>query len=375
MELKKVFLVLFIVITFIFNIRLLNHTGFLKKITHPDKELIIFTESFTPYFASVSAHPQNFIYFKTKINYPDGTPAKFRRVHNKVFGQGKVEPEKSFTNKDGEIIFYFQPNSQETFDIKEENKILIQSGLKDNYYAQIEFALSPIPVIFVHGYRDDESSFDHLNLYLSESGFYSFKLNYDSTAGIDSAANELSEFIQQKKEELFYQGNLINKFTIISHSYGGLVSRYYTSSLNYLHKRNDIHKLIFLSVPHKGTPLATLGRNIFDDETINELSPYSPLFTSKFPFMMNKGLNPDIQVGNIIVQYDEVVSSESSELDLWNIPTLMFHIGEDKRSIDTIIKGYFFANSNHQLILQNQKVFEKVYEMLLSKLPYPSKIQ
>jgi uncharacterized alpha/beta hydrolase family protein len=365
---------LFFIIFFLFHIGLLNHIGFFKKIYHNDKDLIIFTEPLTPYFISVSAHPQNLIYMKTKITYPNGTPARFRRVHNTVLGQGKVAPEKSFTNKDGEVIFYFQPNAQETLNMDEENKIIIQSGLKGDYFSQIKFNLSPIPVIFVHGYRDYESSFNHLDFYLTEKGVQSYKLDYDSTAGIVSAANELSAFIQQKREELFYQGILVNKFIIISHSYGGLVSRYYTSSSNYFHQRNDIHKIIFLSVPHKGTPIATLGKNIFDDETINELSTHSNLFTTIFPSMLNKGLNPDIEIGNIIVQYDEVVSAESSELESWNIPTLMFNIGEDKRTLDTIIKGDFLANSNHQLILQNQKVFEKVHEMILTKLHYPNKI-
>jgi hypothetical protein len=354
---------------------LFHQIGFFQVLKYANKDLILTTESLSPYISSISAHPQNQIYYKTKLTYPDGSPAKFRRIENKTSGSGNVIPQKAFTNIKGELIFSFQPSRENHRNTEPRQKINITSAIKNgDVFTMNELTLVPIPIVLVHGYRDTKASFYNLEIFLSEQGFSVYSLDYDSTEGILASSLSLEKFLHEKKEEWYRSGSLTNKFTLISHSYGGLVSRFYTASERSLYDRNDVDKIIFLAVPHKGTPFANLGKSFYNDEAIEELSPTSNLFLTLFPSMRNKGLSPDIQIGNVTVQYDEVISYESSLLDEWGIPSTMFNIGEDKRTFDNILKGELFENSNHHAILNNLKIFEKIHEMLLSPLPFPQKL-
>jgi hypothetical protein len=152
---------------------------------------------------------------------------------------------------------------------------------------------------------------------------------------------------------------------------GGLVVRYYTCSEAYI-KRNNVRKAIFISVPHKGSLWASLGEKYFNNQGIRDLIPDSELISKELPLMLNGGLNRTIEVGNIIGQYDEVVSLDSANLDEWKISTEIFNIGESNLTVDNLLNGSILETAIHRSILNNKKVFQKVEEMLLRQLLYPS---
>ena len=164
---------------------------------------------------------------------------------------------------------------------------------------------------------------------------------------------------------------MVKGFDIIAHSFGGLAVRYYTATQEYI-KNENVRKLIFLSVPQKGSPWASLAANYFMDQGIKDLIPENILFTKLLPSMINKGLNNKIQVGSIMDQYDEVVSIDSANLEEWGIKTETFNVGENNFSINSLFNGSkILESSNHKKVLTNKKVYEKILEMLNSDLPYP----
>lgn len=232
-------------------------------------------------------------------------------------------------------------------------------------------SLIPVPVVLVHGYQADHKIFSGLSEYLSSNGFITMSIDYDSQAGIKPAALELSEYLDRKKAELSSDGFQTSRFDLIAHSMGGLVARYYTSSNDYA-LRGDIRKIIFLSVPHKGSYFASLGQNYFSDDSIRDMSEGSELFTDIFPSLINKGLNPSIQTAAILGRYDEVVSPESASLSEWGIKTEIFDVGESNLTVEKLLSGELLNAANHKLILYNSLVFNRIRNMLEQVLPFPS---
>ena len=76
-------------------------------------------------------------------------------------------------------------------------------------------------------------------------------------------------------------------------------------------------------------------------------------------------------MGNIIGQYDEVVSPESGMLNEWDIDTQIFNLGNSNFSVDNFSDVDISKSAIHRVILNNRKVFEKVVEMLKKNLTYP----
>ena len=75
-----------------------------------------------------------------------------------------------------------------------------------------------------------------------------------------------------------------------------------------------------------------------------------------FPQMINRGLNPNIQTGNIIGQFDEVVSIESAGLYEWGIDTNIFKLSDNKFNVDSLLDGTISQNAIHKVILNNKSV-------------------
>ncbi|HEX9061934.1 MAG TPA: alpha/beta hydrolase, partial [Clostridia bacterium] len=228
-----------------------------------------------------------------------------------------------------------------------------------------------VPVVMVHGYQENVAVFDTMKDYLNGRGFSADAFGYESVKGVISSVKELDAFLSNKTQEYMKTGTQISKYDVISHSMGGLVARYYSCSSDYL-TNDNIRKLIFVSVPHKGTPWAAIGTNYFNDQGVKDLIPDGPFISKILPSTLNKGLNNKIEVGNIAVEFDEVVPSENSSLSEWGINTEVFNIGGNNFTFDNIISGNIIQAPNHKNILSNRKSFEAVEKMLNNDLPYPS---
>lgn len=329
--------------------------------------------SVNPGISALSANPFNELVLKVEIRDAEGMPVQGARFESSIpEGMGELYPSGIRTSADGSCLIRYKPPFLTAESFKNGNTKAAISvtipGTRKN--ALMSFGLVRIPVVFVHGYKASPSIFGNFRDYLESMGFRTTAISYDSGSGVASGATELGRYLEKAAAQYLDEGIQVGRFDIIAHSMGGLVARYYTCSSEYAVK-NNVDKLIFISVPHTGSLLASLGLKYYSDQGIHDLIPDSSLFTSVFPSMINKGLNSSIQVGNILDQYDEAVGPESASLEEWGIRTEMFNVGESNFTIDKLLSGEIVEATNHKAVLYNMKVFKRVEEMLYSNLPYP----
>lgn len=321
---------------------------------------------------TVSADPSNKVHLKVEVKNKNGIHLSGLKVIFSIDNDnGSIYPESSITDKSGECIAVYTPPNYYSSTCKKDPSVNITAKVaKAEVKSSLSLKLIPVPVVLVHGYQQKSDIFDNMSEYLEVNGFNCSSIDYDSSLGISYGAENLEEFLKKQRVLFLQQDVLVKRFTLITHSMGGLVARYYTTSEEYV-KNEDVNKIIFLSVPHKGSYIASIGENYFKDKSIEDLIPESEIFSFSFPAMINKGLNSSIQAGNILSQYDEVVTAESAGLEEWSIKTEVFNLGESSFTVDSILNGSIMEAPNHKSVLNNRKVFERILEMLNTDLPYP----
>lgn len=112
-------------------------------------------------------------------------------------------------------------------------------------------------VLLIHGFFGTRQIFEVLEKRLRRDGYGVFSLNlggiFDTfnTGGIE----ELAEQVAHKVDEICWTYD-IKKISIVAHSKGGLIARYYVKKLG-----GDywVDKIITLGTPHHGTPVAIFG--------------------------------------------------------------------------------------------------------------------
>jgi hypothetical protein len=337
-------------------------------------DLVISLSSINKQAGVLTADPSNKMFLRVEVRNSNGSnvsniPVNFSTDKN----LGEIYPSSLRTDKYGEAVVAYIPTSSSGYNI---NNSQVKVNITARIYstpasASMSVSLIKPPVVLIHGYQEHSDIFADMKLYLSSRGFDCIAFDYKSEDGVIAASRELSSFLENQRAQYLLKGIQVNKFDIIAHSMGGLVARHYTGQEEYL-KNNDVNKIIFVSVPHRGSYWAEIGKNYFDDQGVRDLMPESTLLTSLLPGMSNKGLNKSIQVGSILGQYDEVVASESASLDEWNIKTEVFNVGKNNLTMGNILDGSILEASNHKNVLFNKKVFEKIEEMLNTDLPYPA---
>jgi len=299
--------------------------------------------------------------------------------------EGSFKPSEGFTDGSGSFISTYIPPAYikaDSGNIDGSSGIAAKSGNntleitsrlsgtdKSN---SLQLKLISTPVVFVHGYQASPSIFSGIAEYLKLQSHKTLSFSYKSGNGVAAAASELSDYLQAKSTELEDSGIQVNRFDLVTHSMGGLVARYYTCSSEYT-ARGDVRKLIFVSVPQKGSPFASLGLQYYEDKSMKDLVPGSSLYSSIFPAMINAGLNPSVQTGSILGRYDEVVGTESANLTEWKIETEIFEVGESNFTVDKLLNGEILQAANHKLVLYNKKVYERIQQMLETDIPFPSR--
>lgn len=326
-----------------------------------------------PTVKTVAADPTNQLVMRAEVRDDLGKPvSKAHIVFSTSNNVGQVYPASIRTDRNGECLVSYIPPPRIVEQLGENQNVRITANInKTRVSSFVDITLTRTPIILVHGYQATGSAFDNMKGYFSQKGYLASAISYRSPEGIISSATELNGFIQQQKLQYLSKGIQVKRFDIIAHSMGGLVTRYYTCSDDYI-KNNDVRKIIFISVPHRGSLWASIGAGYYNDLGIRDLIPDSEVLTRIFPTLLNKGLNNMIQVGSIIGQYDEVVSPESASLDEWNIKTEVFNVGENNFNVNSLLAGNILETANHATVLNNKKVFERIESMLISNLPYPS---
>jgi len=332
-----------------------------------------------PAIETLSADPENKYEVKVKVTDGEGAAVPFADVQLSAVGAaasgGSFDPKNGTTGTDGCFTSYFIPPAGAPVDKNACGTAMAELEAKlagTDKTSTLRIKLVPVPIVMVHGYQASPDIFSGLREYLSMQGYSSTAFDYDSEKGVAPAAAELSKYLDKRLSELKAEGIQAKRFDLIAHSMGGLVARYYTCSDAYLSK-NNVRKLIFISVPQKGSPFASLGLQYYsDDNSIRDMATDSELMTDVFPSMINSGLNPSIETGNILDRFDEVVSVQNASLAEWKINTEIFDVGESNLTVDKLMNGEILKATNHKCILYNMKVYQRIVEMLGKQMPYPT---
>lgn len=373
-KIKLITLITISVLLLLFVIPFDNIKSYISYALYSKESLIITLSTITPNINTISSDSSNRISLKVSVNDANGNPIpKAHIVISEKNNLGTIYPNDTRTDSLGECLISYTPPEYTAEQLMQNKKIIQLSAsiYQSKVQSSLNLNLTSIPIVFVHGYQAKPEMFADLSNYLSSAGYSCFSISYNSSEGVKASSAALSSFLKEKQLEYLSKGIQIKRFNIIAHSMGGLVARYYTASKEYIPYSN-VSRLIFISVPHNGSHLASIGQNYFNDQAIIDLTPDSPLLSNVFPSLTNNGLNHRIQVGNIIDQYDEVVSLKDASLEDWGIKTEIFNIGDNNYSVNNILNGNILDNQNHAIILNNRKVFEKVKQMLEGHLPFPA---
>jgi pimeloyl-ACP methyl ester carboxylesterase len=112
--------------------------------------------------------------------------------------------------------------------------------------------VDPLPIILIHGYRQDASSWNIWLDLLKDDRIavypITFKQSDDSCGSTADHARELGQFVEQVKQETHSE-----KVNLVGFSKGGLDARVYLQDGN-----NNVANLIMIGTPNGGAPLAFL---------------------------------------------------------------------------------------------------------------------
>lgn len=375
---KRINLILVFVIVFI-AIEL--PTGFFKAklslMFSPDDSVIISYRMFPEQFKTFCADGTSSMLLDISLCDSQNTPVPYSLLGIKTNNfTAEIKPKYLVTDKNGRAFVRLIPKPP-LIDIHDEKNpkdipVSITIFAKKSAPAVLNGNLSIPPVLLIHGFQDTSESFVPMKNYLENKGARVFSMDYDANGDLETMADILEQALNALKSELKHKGVLANKANIVAHSLGGLVARYYTCRDSYIINQ-DVNKIIFINVPHHGTPWAEAGAELLASPFLKELYPTSALYTSVFPGLINRGLNHTIQVANIAIDNDEVVPLPSSSLDFWDINTKIYHIGEGPLDIMSLAKEPFSGETRHRQILFFIPVFEEIWRYLINDLPYPSK--
>jgi len=164
----------------------------------------------------------------------------------------------------------------------------------------------PNPVVLVHGtYGDQQSLFDYLSWYASASGYcvYAFDYGFYGTNAVATSAGELKTFVDK-----VLAATGAAKVSIIGHSQGGTMPRYYIKNLGGATKVDD---LIGLAPANHGTTWTGLLSLVpgFYCQACHDLMAGSPFLSS----LNSGGESPGtVSYTNIVTQSDTVVTPYTS---------------------------------------------------------------
>jgi len=140
-----------------------------------------------------------------------------------------------------------------------------------------DFRQCPHPVLLLYGFMATRRVFEVLERRLRRDGYCVWSINlgglFDSfnTRSIDESA----EKVREKVDRLYQRYPEMGPLSIIGHSKGGLIGRYYVKRLG---GDQRVRNLITLGTPHNGTPTAYLGVAALGlmAKSVWQMTPMSP---------------------------------------------------------------------------------------------------
>ncbi len=179
------------------------------------------------------------------------------------------------------------------------------------------------PVLLLYGYGGTRSVFSLLENRLRKDGFgvFSFNLGGMFKTFNTHCIEEMAELVHEKVERLCKKHHL-KKISIIGHSKGGLIGRYYIKRLG---GANRVRTLITLGTPHGGNPWALVG--LFTPLGLLSKSLWQMYPMSPFIRKLQKGPWPKhVRLVSIFSKEDRICFYKSSMLDIPEGVTYMKNI-------------------------------------------------
>lgn len=147
----------------------------------------------------------------------------------------------------------------------------------NNVVRRTDFSTCPRPVLLLYGFMSTRRTFEVLEARLRRDQYCVWSINlgglFDAfnTKGIDV----LGEKVREKVERLYARFPNMGPLSIIGHSMGGLIGRYYVKRLG---GNARVKNLITLGTPHNGTPTAYFGLVTHGllSRSIWQMTPMSP---------------------------------------------------------------------------------------------------
>jgi len=166
-----------------------------------------------------------------------------------------------------------------------------------------DFAHCARPVLLLPGFMATRRGLSVLERRLRRDGYGVFSLNLGGLMGLfNTRSIEESALLVREKVERLYRRYDLGPLTIVGHSKGGLIGRYYIKRIGG-HER--CAGLITLGTPHHGTPLAYAGALMVGAvaPSIWQLMPMSP-----FIRRLKEGAFPErVRLASIYSREDGVV--------------------------------------------------------------------
>ncbi len=148
-----------------------------------------------------------------------------------------------------------------------------------------DFADCPRPVLLLYGLLSTRGSCEVLERRLRRDGYGVFSIDLGGLAGAFNTRgiDESAELVRDKVERLYARYPL-GPLSIIGHSKGGLIGRYYVERLG---GDARVRTLVTLGTPHQGTPRAYLGC-----ATVGWFAPSVWQMTPRSSFLRRLNLGP-----------------------------------------------------------------------------------
>ncbi|WP_409299889.1 esterase/lipase family protein [Peribacillus sp. SCS-155] len=215
----------------------------------------------------------------------------------------------------------------------------------------------PNPIVLVPGtFETMDRNWVNLSPILAAEGYCVYSLNYGrtiagpSTGKIEHSAEELNQFIEKVLEHTGAK-----KVSIIGHSQGGMMPRYY---MKYLGGAKKVDDLIGLTPSNHGTEGAVgLGLTLTATELASCTACVQQKAGSEFLLNLNDG---EETIGTISYT---VITTKTDEIV---VPyTSAFLSGPEKRLMNITLQDYFPLDmTGHLLIANDPNVFSFIFDAL-----------
>lgn len=206
------------------------------------------------------------------------------------------------------------------------------------------------PVLLIQGFGSTRRTFSIMERRLHREGFQVFSVHL---GGIFNTFNskrieELAEFIHSKIDSLYKKYQFTGKMSIIAHSKGGLIGRYYIQCLG---GKERVRHLITLATPHNGNLWALIG--VFTPigwfmDSVRQMTPFSPLIKKlqKLPFPSH------VRLTSIYSQADKITLYPGALLDAAEYcPNISNICVEGIGHSEFLIKKSVYSHIKHSLRL------------------------